>query len=91
MRTKQPALLEYFVLLNAGRWQVLLGAQLLSDHATYPEAYRAVEAEADRAAERGRSSRIVVGPVDGVRFEFPVQGPLSGRMKKPRRNGAEVS
>jgi hypothetical protein len=75
MRSKRPALLEYFVRQNAGRWQVLLGAQLLSEHATYPRAYRAVEAEANRAAERGRSS---VGPVDGVRFEFPVQGPLSG-------------
>ena len=77
MRTKRPALLEYFVLLNAGKWQVLLGAQLLSDHDTYREAYRAVEAETTRAAQRGQRSKIVVGPVDGVRVEFPVLEPTN--------------
>ena len=78
MRSKRPAPLEYFVRQNNGGWRVLLGAQVLSDHATYPQAYRAVEAETDRAAERGQASKIVVGPVGGVRVEFPGREPERG-------------
>jgi hypothetical protein len=90
MRSKRLAPLEYFVRQNAGGWQVLLGAQVLSDHATYRHAYRAVEAEANRAVERGQPSKIVVGPVGGVRVEFPVMEPERAPpdrqvQKKPRR------
>jgi len=83
MRSKRPAPLEYFVRQNNGGWRVLLGARVLSDHATYAQAYRAVEAEANRAVERGQPSNIVVGPVGGVCVEFPVMEPEPGPPDRP--------
>ena len=73
-RTVVP-ILEYAVHRQDDGWQVLLGAQVLSTHSLYAQAYRAVEAEAVRAARLGSRSRIVVGPVDGVRIEFPIMEP----------------
>ena len=59
-------------LLRDGEWQVLLGAQVLSDHATYAQAYRAVEAEADRAAERAISGEHLSVPFRARYFGFRV-------------------
>jgi hypothetical protein len=73
MRSKpQSPPLEYLVQQYSGGWQVLLGGQLLGDHKTYLHAYRAAEAQATLAVGRGQPSTIVVGPVGGVRVEFPV-------------------
>jgi hypothetical protein len=75
-------------------WQVWLGDQLLDCHTTYWAAIREAEALAREASQRGERSKIVVGPVSGVRVEFPTiepeLRPANGRWKKPRRSGAEV-
>jgi hypothetical protein len=66
-------------------WQVWLGDQLLDCHTTYWAAMRQAEALARGASQRGERSKIVVGPVSGVRVEFPITEPVrpaNGKIEK---------
>jgi hypothetical protein len=69
------AIQEYVIRKLDGLWQVWLGDQLLDCHTTYLAAMRKAETLAREASQRGERSKIVVGPVSGVRVEFPTMEP----------------
>ncbi len=70
---------EFVVRKLDGLWQVWHGDELLDYQSTYLGALRAAEGLGREAAQRGDRSTIVIGPIAGVRVEFPGVDPAQPR------------